>query len=114
MNYGATRQYLQSRFGGAIAETQQVITTGAAPVVAADNDPDALGMVLVNLGLNIVYVGLEGSVGAANGIAIAASGGYRSFTIDQDMTLVGRRWYAISPTGASTLYVLRVRRDTTV
>ena len=109
---GAARQYTQDQLGGPCVENESAPTSTATVSVAVDGNGDRVGLLIVNLGSNVVYIGLSSAVSATNGIELAGSGGLASFDVRDDFTLPSRRWWCISPTGSSQLYVLEINRVT--
>lgn len=89
-------------------ENPRPTVTGAAAILVLSNNPNRLGIAMINLGANPIYVGLEGDTSATKGIRLDANGGSVSMIWDEDFQTVGWAWWAISPDGASRLYVLEV------
>jgi hypothetical protein len=106
---GAALRWLEEEFGGSISEAESTPATGAGSATFTGNDPDAVGLIVINLGANDVFIGLSSKVALNNGIKLTANGGACGFTVRDDGTLPTREWWAISPGGVSTLYALRIR-----
>ena len=110
--FGAAREFIAQQVGGPTSEAEANVATAAAAVSLCGNDPDAVALVFVNIGANNVFVALTQGVVGGNGIFLQANGGIASMNVINDYTLPTREWFAVSPSGASTVYVLRVRRFT--
>lgn len=110
-SYGAARDYLEKKFGGRFTELESSPALAATAAAITGNNPDRLGLLIVNLGANTGYFGLRPNVSASNGFALAANGGSVSLSVDEDFTLVTRELFGIGPGGASQLYVLELVRD---
>lgn len=110
--FGAAREFIAQDLGGPTSEAESTVATGANAVSICGNDPDAVGLTIVNVGAQNVFIGLTQGVSATNGIFLGANGGLVTMSVKDDYTLPTREWFAVSPAGASTVYVLRQRRFT--
>ena len=110
ISVGAAQSFIEGELGGPTSEEESEVVTAAAFVTLCANDPEAVVLLLINLGSNAVYIGLQDDVSETKGIYLAANGGSVSMAIRDDYTLPTRQWFAVSPSGASTVYVLRLRR----
>lgn len=108
---GAARLYLQKKFGGFFREQESTPSSAVAAASIVNAHPDRLGLLVVNLGVNVVTLGLTGAVTSSAGFDIAPNGGGVSFDVDEDFTLVTRQLFATSPGGASQMYVLELIRE---
>ncbi len=72
------------------------------------NNPNRVGLTFINIGANNVYIWFLNTVGAANGILLAANGGSLSLDWRTDFALLGYDWYGIAVGGASNVQVLEV------
>lgn len=108
---GAAMAWLAQEFGGLLSENESVPATGAATVSVIGNDPDSLAITFVNFGGFDIFLTLTAKPTASSGIKLVANGGAVSLVIRDDLTLVTREWFATSPGGASSLYVLRLRKQ---
>lgn len=72
------------------------------------NDPNRLGLTIVNLGAFPVYVMIDTQVSASRGILLAATGGTLTLNWEYDMTLVSNEWWALSVGGESSVLVVEV------
>lgn len=109
---GAALQFLELTYGGPVSEAQFTPVTGAALVTVVPNDPDALQLIWINTGAFAVFLHLRQDDAPTAGIQLGPNGGGTSMNVRDDGTLPAREWFANSPGGASSLYVLRIRRYT--
>lgn len=107
---GAAWATTQLELGGPCTMTESTPATSATPSIIALTSPDRVGLAFINLGANNVYIALTSAVGTTNGILLGASGGSFNTDVRDDYTLPAQAWYAVSPAGASTVYVLEVVR----
>ena len=80
------------------AVSQQIVTQNG----------DRLGLVIVNVSINPVFIGLSNAVASNNGILLSPSGGSISTNVRQDETLPSRAWFGIATTAPVSLYVLEI------
>jgi hypothetical protein len=109
--YGTARHATEKALGGPTREneTNPTIQTTATMLVAAN--PDRVGLVIINLGTNDVYMALNNGVSTSNGVKLSAGGGNVSLNVNDDFTLVAREWDAIANGGTSAVYVLEILSD---
>lgn len=107
---GAALQYAQTILGGPLteAETNPTIGTAVADVIIGNGD--RVGLVVINLGTQDLYIGLNSGISSTNGIKLAASGGNIAMDVVHDYTLVTRNWKGIAPGGNTNVYVLEIFR----
>ena len=108
--FGAAEEFIENLYGGPTDEIESYVSTSAAVVKVKNNEPDALSLLIANLGSNDVYLGLSDDVSATKGFYLAKNGGTASMNVRDDMTLPSRAWFGVSPAGASTLYTLVIKR----
>lgn len=108
---GAARVYTEVALGGPCVEQESNPTIGATVATVAPNNPDRVGLTIINLGVNDLFIALNNGVSAANGIKIAASGGNIAMSVRDDFTLPAREWDGICPGGNSSIYVLEEVRQ---
>jgi hypothetical protein len=89
-------------------ENPEVAAAGAAAVKVFKANPKRVGLVLVNLSGNAMYLGRGADVSAAKGIFLAAGGGNVAMNAKDDFILPAYEWWVIAPAGASNLYSLSV------
>lgn len=111
LSTSAARRFTEEELGGPCTEVESnplAVTT--AGIQAAIGNGDRVGLFIMNLGTNPVFVGLNRGVSASNGILLPPSGGFVSQSVRDDFTLPSREWSAISTGGSSQLYVLEIVR----
>jgi len=69
-------------------------------------DPKRVGIVIVNLSVNAVYISTNNNVTANNGIFLAPLGGAASLVWDRDFELCCNDWYAIAAAINSNVFIL--------
>jgi hypothetical protein len=106
---GAVARWLAKEFGGRVTSAEDTKATGATPSKVTNNDPDAVALLFINLGAFDIYLSLSTQTSTTNGIFLGANGGSVSFKVRDDGELSSREWNAVSPGGASTLYINRTR-----
>jgi len=107
---GAARQYASLLLGGPISEQDSNPSIGTSAGIVVDGNGDRVGLVIVNLSTNILYISLDSGVSSTNGIELAPSGGSVSMDVTRDFTLPSRRWYGLAGGASSSVYVLEVFR----
>ena len=103
-------QIIDSEYGGGFKSVEATVDTSATSIRAVHNDPNSVETVIVNTGDEDIFVSPSTPASAASGIFLHANGGSIALTVREDLTLAGHEWYAVSPGGASSLFVLRVVR----
>jgi len=86
------------------AESPVGSVVGVASALLLPNNPDRVGLVIVNLSANIIYISPRDPAAAAAGIRLDANGGWRSLIWDEDMELVAHDWYAIATGALSAIF----------
>ena len=109
---GAARQFAQSNLGGPTNELESTptVTTTVSQVVNANGD--RVGLLIMNIGTDIAYIGLSAQVSSSFGIELAAGGGVATFTVRDDFTLPARQWMGVAQNTSTVLYVLEEVRIT--
>lgn len=72
------------------------------------NNDNRVALTMINNGAFPVWIWTDNTVGANNGILLAANGGANSLNWRDDMSLVANEWWAIAIGGASQMSVLGV------
>lgn len=87
-------------------EAVTAASTTAQKILA--NNPNRFAFIIVNLGDQICFVGLERNVEAdVKGIRLDANGGSFSCIWDEDFQMTGWAWWIIGE-GASAVYAIEV------
>lgn len=107
---GAARAYAEKIFGGPIIEQESNPTIPTTGAVVIDGNGDRVGLLIVNVGANTLYIGTQSNVSSSNGIQLASGGGSAAFDVTQDFTLPSRRFYGTTTNGSSAVYVLEILR----
>lgn len=84
-------------------------TIGTAVQQVVPNDPNRLGLTLVNFGTSSITLRFSNEVTSGKGIILASGGGNISFRYDLDFVLTVRSIYAVSASAGGSLYVLEVK-----
>lgn len=108
---GAARWWTENQFGGPTRENETNPNIQTTATIVVKNNPDRVGLIIVNLGANDVYIALNNGVSSTNGIKLPASGGNVTMTVRDDFTLPAREWDGIGNGGASLVYVLEEIQD---
>jgi hypothetical protein len=85
-----------------------VAAVGLAAIPIAQNNPDRVGFVMINLSANIVYISPLDTVLATAGIRLDANGGQVSMVWDEDFELVSQPWYGIATGAGSAVFILEI------
>lgn len=107
---GAAAEYLRNRFKGEISEVEIPVTIGTAVGTVIDSDPDRLGLLIVNLSANTVFIGIENNISATNAIRLGPSGGSISFNVEDDGMILTRTFYGLATGAGSPVYTLSMSR----
>lgn len=84
------------------------IALGAAVERIVPNNPNRVGLNIINLGANVAYVLPSNDPTATHGIRLDANGGSLVLAWDRDFQMVGYDWWGVSPAGATEITVLEV------
>lgn len=85
-----------------------VAAVGVAAIPILLNHPDRVGLVIVNLSANVVYISPLDTVLATSGIRLDANGGMASMVWDEDFELVSHEWYGIATGAASAIFISEI------
>ena len=107
---GAAAEFLRDRYAGELTEDESTATIGTSVSQVVGSDPDRLGLLLINLSANTVFVGLENTVSTTNEIRLGANGGSVSFNVTDDGMIQTRNMFAIASGAASAVYVITLSR----
>lgn len=108
---GAAREWTQQELGGPCNEQESNPTIATSVTTVIEGNGDRVGLVMINLGTNNVFVSLASDVGSSKGVFLAPSGGAVTLDVRDDFTLVSRKWFGIAITGSSVVYVLEIVRS---
>jgi len=107
---GAAAEYLRNRFKGELSEVEATSSIGTTVGTVIDSDPDRLGLLVMNLSTNTVFVGIENNISSTNGIRLGPSGGSISFNVEDDGMILTRRIYGLATGAGSSVYTLSLSR----
>ncbi len=103
---GVLSDLLKSRLGIETRNQESPVgaVVNAASALLLPNNPDRVGLIIVNLSANVIYISPRDPAAAAAGIRLDANGGWRSFVWDEDFELVSHDWYAIATGAGSAVF----------
>lgn len=87
-------------------ENPLVDEVGVAVTKIVGINPLRVGLTIVNLSGNVVYISPKNNVSAARGILLQPTGGFFSINWRNDMELCILDWYGISTAVNQDIYVL--------
>lgn len=67
------------------------------------NNPNRLGLSIVNMSANVVYIFTDNSVSANKGYILGPNGGSVAFDWRTDFSLISNEWWAIAVGGVSNV-----------
>lgn len=108
---GAARAFTEAALGGPCNEFEDSVTVQTTATSIVNNSPDRVGLVIINLGANDIYIGLTPAVSTTNGIKLPANGGSVSMNVRDDFILPSRQWWGIANGGTSATYELEETRS---
>ena len=107
---GAAAEFLRNRYAGELSEDESTTTVGTTAAQVVGSNPDRLGLLILNLSNNTVFVGIENNVSTTNGIRLGANGGSVSFNVTDDGMIQTRTVYGIATGAGSQIYILSLSR----
>lgn len=102
--------FTEQELGGPCLEQDSQVAVTTTPSIILQGNGDRVGLLMINLGVNNVFISLDSSVASNNGIQLASGGGLISMNVRDDFTLPSRAWYGLAITGAVFMYVLEIIR----
>jgi len=112
--FGAALQYIQKQLGGPTSDAEDTVVVNTTATKIIGYDPDAVGLLLLNVGNYDMYIGRTPQVALSAGIFLGKNGGSMSLNVVDDFTLPTLEWFGIADSAASSIYFLRVKRYTTI
>jgi hypothetical protein len=100
--FGFTTHYIENPLVNEVAAAVTQIMRG---------NPLRVGLVVVNLSGNTMFIAPTNNVSAAHGIYLAPNGGSASMVWDRDFEMCSMPWYAIAGAANSDVYVLEYIMD---
>lgn len=107
---GAAAEFLRERYAGELTERENTTTVGTAVSEVVESNPDRLGLLILNLSNNNIFVSIENNPSATNGIRLGANGGSVAFNVTDDGMIQTRAMSALADGAGSTVYVLELTR----
>ena len=107
---GAAAEFLRDRYAGELTEREATTTVGTTISSIVESNPDRLGLLILNLSTNTVFVAIENNPSATNGIRLGANGGSVAFNVTDDGMIQTRAMFALATGAASSVYVLELTR----
>lgn len=108
---GAVHDYLARFFDGLFREVEGTVSAGTVPTLLVTQNPERIGLAIVNFGTSPIVVAPSAGVSTSRGIQLINGGGSLTMNVFQDGALPGREWYAISAVAGQTVYLLETVRD---
>ena len=108
--YGAAAEFLRTRYKGELTEDETSVTLGTTVSTVIRSNPDRLGLLILNLSTNTMYISITNGVSATDGIRLGANGGSLSLNVTDDGMIQTRTWYGVSTGAGSSVYVLELTR----
>lgn len=108
--YGAAAEFLRERYKGELTEDETSVSVGTAVSTIIGGNADRLGLLILNLSNNTVFVSIDNSVSATNGIRLGANGGSVALNVTDDGMIQTRTWYGLATGAGSSVYVLDLTR----
>jgi len=87
-------------------ENPLVDEVGVAVTRLLPMNPRRVGLVIINLSANNVYIAPSNQVGADHGIWLVPNGGSISLVWDRDFELCTLEWFGLAAAANSDIYVL--------
>lgn len=107
---GAARRYTDAQLGGPTTDQDSSVICQTTAGIVLQGNPDRVGLLVLNLGNNDVYLALTSAAGTSFGSKLPANGGNFSCNVRDDFTLPSRTFYGLANGGTSALYFLEVIR----
>jgi hypothetical protein len=108
--YGAAAEFLRERYKGELTEDETSVSVGTSVSTIIGGNADRLGLLILNLSNNTVFVSIDNSVSATNGIRLGANGGSVALNVTDDGMIQTRTWYGLATGAGSSVYVLDLTR----
>lgn len=74
----------------------------------ACNNPNRLGLIIINLSPNTIWIAPNPKVSPTLGIELSSNGGGISMIYRDDFILQSLEWFAVSDVDGSSIYVLEI------
>ena len=107
---GAAAEFFRTRYAGELSEDETTATVGTTVSQVVGSDPDRLGLLILNISNNTVFIGIENNVSTTNGIRLGANGGSVAFNVTDDGMIQTRTMFGLATGAGSQIYVLSLSR----
>lgn len=99
---------IEREFGVKTGSRENPITdsVGITAARVLPNNPNRLGWILVNLSVNLLYLGFSPDVSSSKGIQVGSNGGMASMVYKEDFELAAQEVYAVAAGANSAIYVV--------
>jgi len=107
---GSVYDLISREYGVDVATEENSASSviGVSSLIIAPNNPRRLGLTIVNLSANTLYVRPQGAAAATIGIRLDANGGSVTMNFKDDQHLPSLEWQAVATGGGSQIYVAGV------
>jgi len=110
---GALSEFVEKEFGvktnTKINPITDTVETSATQILK--NNPDRLAAIIINLGINPIYVSPYADVSRFKGIRIGPNGGSLILNAKEDLELVGYEWWAVAETSSCKVFIMEVEAE---
>lgn len=93
-------------FGGLVRVKQSNGTTGTVATQIVDNNPDRIGLEVINNSAAAIYIGFRADTSATNSVILAAGGGSMVLKFRDDGQVAGHSVYALSAGGGDEYTII--------
>ena len=102
--------YLRAKFGAEVTYNINpvVSSVGTTATEVARHNPRRMGLTIVNLSSNILYVAPDNNVSATRSVLLPSNGGGLSLSADDDFILPMVNWFAVASGASSAVFVVEV------
>lgn len=108
---GAARFITEQRLGGPTRNIPGGGTVTTSVTTLVNNNPDRVGLLIVNLGSVDIFAWIDNSVSASKGVRLTANGGFVSLDVNDDFTLPAEQWIGITSSGSAAFATLELVSD---
>lgn len=102
--------FTEQELGGPVYEQETINVVGGTAAQVIQGNGERVGLLMINLTANDIYISLNGGVTAFNGIYLPPLGGLFACNVRDDFTLCTRAWFAVGSVGGLNLFTLEIIR----
>ena len=103
-------KFLRDLFGGDFEAVDGTVTATTSDQAFLGSNPEAVMLVIVNLGTDSVFVRPKAPASSTAGIQLSAAGGAVTFMVRDDGQLPTFDWHVIANSATQPVYYLRLQR----